>query len=195
MDHLSYIKNISLHRWVPAWAEKLCLPWIDNNSQLVGAHQREGKEGEDYVWYNKGPGLRDCWHGDGAKPWVRTACIWRALWVGGSIRLGYICFQIVKCGISGPISLGFEATIEPCAKPKIYKKKVLYKLKQKLIYFHWENTWGLRCTDDWLFESYMASASYDEQNLSGSFLSDFASCWSRAIIDTREILLDPKQVR
>ena len=51
------------------------------------------------------------------------ACIWRALWVGGSIRLGHICFQIVKCGISGPISLGCEATIEPCAKPKIYKKK------------------------------------------------------------------------
>ena len=87
MDHLVYIKNISLHRWVPAWAEKQCLPWIDNNSQLMGAHQREGKEGEDYVGYSRGPGLRDCWHGDGAKPW---ACIWRALWVGGTIRLGHM---------------------------------------------------------------------------------------------------------
>ena len=48
------------------WAQKLCLPWVDNNSQLVGAHQRDGKEGEDYVWYSKGPGLRDCWHGGGA---------------------------------------------------------------------------------------------------------------------------------
>ena len=57
--------------------------------------------------------------------------------MGGSIRLGHICFQIVKCGISGPISLGCEATIEPCAKPKIYKKS-LVQIETEIDFFFTE---------------------------------------------------------
>ena len=60
------------------------------------------------------------------------ACIWRALLVGGTIRLGHKCFQTLQCGVRPLISLGCEATIEPCAKPNINKRKILVQIE----FFH-----------------------------------------------------------